>query len=380
MSWWSPMVFGAEDPVVQQGKSVQLELSKLDGVESSDQLLSADEVEVSSQSEQSEQSDVTSVPTWFLSRRDASQKWAIIPSPSRNDTYGYMGSLRGFIYPTRPIGYYTAVSVTGSENGFWSVDGSYQSWKENGDQWDFYVLYDGFSDPYYGEGHFTKVDDFQYLSSNKVSVHLQYLFNLGWFLYGGAFTGFQYREEDSLQPKFPTEHALLVGLLLYYDSRNDLFDPTEGEYYSVRSWLLAQTRTPLFLDGSIQLFFPVLSRVVLAQHGKMGLTLLEPSSYLFRFKLGGTQTLRGFRFNRFRGENYYLSQTEVRVSLFRFLTLAVFCDLGSADDNVFTLSPHISYGGGVRLGLPPNYNQKIRIEWGFGEDQTNWMIAFAHPF
>ena len=320
-------------------------------------------------------------PSWFLSGdSQARQKWAVIPSPSHNETYGWMGSVRAFIYPTGSVGYYTAASGTVSEEGLWSAGLSYQFWKANGEQLSFYALYDGFSDPYYGEGNNTLASDLQFIPSHKAGAGLQYVFKLGRFLYGGGFTGFQYREETSSKPLFPIDSSARMGLILYYDSRDNFFNPGLGEYYSVRSWFLTQSPSPLFLEGDARVFLPLFKGVMLAQRGQMGLALLAPAGYVFRFSLGGPQKLRGFQLNRFRGDSYYLSQTEIRISPFRFLTLAGFMDLGAAGDSALTELPHLSYGGGVRLGFPPNYSQKLRIEFGIGEDQTNVIIAFSHPF
>ena len=319
-------------------------------------------------------------PSWFLSRKNTHHKWAIIPSPSRNDTYGYMGNIRAFIYPVYSLGYYTAISATVSEQQLFSVDFAYQYWKKNDNHLDIFLVYDGFSDPYYGEGKHTEADQLKYISSNKLNLQLEYVTNVNSFLYAGAFTGWQYRKETSAKPLFPAESALSFGMLLYYDSRDNRFNPSHGEYYIVRSWLLAQRSSPLFLEAATRLFIPLAKNLVLAQHGKIGLTLLQPSSFLFRFKLGGSYALRGFWLGRFRGEQYYLSQTEIRYSPLRFLTLAGFMDVGVADDKALTMSPRISFGGGIRLGFPPHYHQKLRIEWGFGEDQQNVMIAFDHPF
>ena len=102
--------------------------------------------------------------------------------------------------------------------------------------------------------------------------------------------------------------------------------------------------------------------------------------YMLRFSLGGPDTLRGFHQNRFRGESFYLSQTELRYTPFLFLTLVGFVDLGVAGDQPFSAGPRYSFGGGLRIGLPPDYRHKVRIEWGEGEDQQNFIVTMFHPF
>ncbi len=319
-------------------------------------------------------------PSWFLSGKDTSQKWAIVPSPSYNDTYGTMGTIRAFIYPTLPVGYYTAISATLSEKHMLETEFIYQQWRENGDRWQASAIYNDFSDPYYGEGHFSKVEDLTYIPAHKLGAHVEYTFKLADFLYNSVFLALQYRQEKQSKPLFATEATLFTGLELFYDSRDNVFNPSSGEYYSLKSWVLADVNTPIFLEGNIRLFVSPLKSVVLAGQAKMGLSVLTSPSYVFRFNLGGPDTLRGFRINRFRGAVYYLYQAELRWSPVSFLTFAGFVDLGVADDKALQFFPHISYGAGIRVGMPHNNDQKIRIEWGFGEDQSNFIVTFFHPF
>ncbi len=328
-------------------------------------------------------------PSWFTSTDDNNQKWAIVPSYSHNSTYGHIPGGRFFIYPVGDTGYYTALESAFSMDLFFSTVFSYKYWRKNGDQFDFEALYDGFSEPYYGEGSETDADNKKDIPTHKVYVRMEYVSRIYESLYGGAFIRFDYRKEKSSETElFPQESILSGGFLVRYDSRNNYFNPTEGEYYQVQSWLLSRMPSPVLLEGDIRLFFSLMENLVVAVRGMAGLTFLNPSSYSFRFSLGGSNMLRGYRLNRFRGENYYLSQTELRYTILNFLTVTGFFDFGSANDEIFR-PPRYSFGGGFRFGLPPDYNKKIRAEFGIGlgtgenqynKDQFNIIVSFGHPF
>lgn len=329
-------------------------------------------------------------PSWFTSGDDNNQKWAVFPSYSHNSTYGHILGGRFFIYPVDDTGYYTSLESAVSMDLFFSTAFSYKYWRENGDQFDLVTLYDGFSEPYYGEGSETKAEDRKDIPIHKIYMRMEYVSRIYESFYGGAFIRFDYRKEkeSELEELFPQELVLSGGFLARYDSRNDYFNPTEGEYYQVQSWLLSTMPSPVLLEGDIRLFFSLMEDFVVALRGMAGLTFLNPSSHLFRFSLGGSNMLRGYRLNRFRGENYYLSQTELRYTILKFITVAGFFDFGSANDEMFR-PPRYSFGGGLRFGLPPDYNKKIRVEFGIGlgteeqqynVDQFNIIVSFGHPF
>lgn len=318
-------------------------------------------------------------PSWFTVRDDNPQKWALVPSYSRNSTYDHIFGGRFFVYPAGNTGYYTSLQANFNRDLFFYTAFTYKYWMENGDQFDSIVSYNGFSEPYYGEGHQTRPEDRKDIPIYKVHIQAEYVSKIRSDLYGGAFFRFDHRKEKGGVELFPRELIVSGGLLLRYDSRDNLFNPNWGEYYQVRSFLLSRMPSPVFLEGDVRFFFSLLDNFVLALHGAGGLTFLNPSSHLFRFPLGGPDLLRGYRLNRFRGENYYLSQTELRYTPLKFLTVVGFFDFGQANDTL-SFSPRYSFGGGLRFGLPPDYNKKIRAEVGIGEDQYNIVVSFGHPF
>jgi outer membrane protein assembly factor BamA len=102
-------------------------------------------------------------------------------------------------------------------------------------------------------------------------------------------------------------------------------------------------------------------------------------NYMYKFRLGGSGTMRGYLENRFRGQKYYAQQTELRFPIWKLFSGAAFLGFGDATDSSFT-NAKMAYGGGIRIGLPPDYVSKVRIDVGFGRDSSGVYADFGQAF
>jgi outer membrane protein insertion porin family len=107
-----------------------------------------------------------------------------------------------------------------------------------------------------------------------------------------------------------------------------------------------------------------------------------------QFFLGGPESLRGYREDRFWGNNSLLVSAELRQPLARSFTGVLFLDAGttwggdyrSVNINGFTQSnfrPRIGVGFGIRVRTPI---APIRIDFGFGEEGGRTHISFGNIF
>ncbi len=88
--------------------------------------------------------------------------------------------------------------------------------------------------------------------------------------------------------------------------------------------------------------------------------------------------MRGYQYNRFVGEQYYLAQIESRFIALRWLSFVVHTGLGDAARialSDFTRPKHV-WGFGMRIGLPPNFVAKVRFEFALSPDEKNFYLAF----
>jgi outer membrane protein insertion porin family len=121
--------------------------------------------------------------------------------------------------------------------------------------------------------------------------------------------------------------------------------------------------------------------VVLAHRLSGGASLGQPD-YAERYSLGGTSELRGFEDNRFRGNQYYCMQEEVRAPLWKALSAAASVDLGDISDGALSVErPRHSVQAGVRMGIPPSYGMKARLDVGYGDSgEHSLALQFGETF
>lgn len=133
-------------------------------------------------------------------------------------------------------------------------------------------------------------------------------------------------------------------------------------------------------------YFRVGAKNVLALRLLGGVTTGNPP-YLEQFLIGGTESLRGFRSDRFAGARMAILNTEYRFPLSTALIGVVFADVGDAwggdiaDDPFFrgdkTFTAHVGYGVGVRVKTPIG---PIRLDIGFSNEGTETHFGVSHMF
>jgi outer membrane protein assembly factor BamA len=186
-------------------------------------------------------------------------------------------------------------------------------------------------------------------------------------------------EEEARQkdPYSSRENTFGVGLQLHADHRNVKNNPSFGWYQNLS--LKAFERFGL-IDADLRLFQHVVAEELVVAYQLAGGVAIGEPSYLGQFRLGGTDRLRGFYENRFRGSKYYLQQTEIRFPIFKAIGGASFLEFGEVSNVPEFKAPSVSYGVGLRVGLPPDYVAKIRLDVAFSKDQQGVFLDFGHPF
>lgn len=200
--------------------------------------------------------------------------------------------------------------------------------------------------------------------------------------------------------------ASLVQLSLMYDTRDFDPDPYRGVFFEFGNEHSAKYTGSEFTFHKMLLqarhYLPiaprVLRRTLLATRLGYG-TILGEQAPFFEFQdqwsaegsiraLGGSQTLRGFKANRFLGRTVGFVNIEFRHRFADFdaigqnftLTVAPFLDLGSVGDKVLLVAPTIraSAGAGLRIGW--NRSTVIVADAAFSREDAQFFVNFNQSY
>lgn len=249
-------------------------------------------------------------------------------------------------------------------------------------------------EPNYGAGPLTNAYDRVDLKLFKNMLRLESLWYAGMGFSVGPTIDYKIRRNfsrdgdptlaQSRDPYADKEDSWGVGFSQVWDLRDNPMSPRYGWYQALK--LLTFPADLQFeragytqLQSEVRLFQFLFSHdLVFAFQLTGGVTFGLPS-YLNEYKLGGTDFLRGYLENRFRGKRFYNQQNEIRFPIYKAVSGVGFMEFGEATNEAFA-HPSMSYGTGIRIGLPPDYISKIRIDFAIGRDQRGVFFDFGQAF
>jgi len=220
--------------------------------------------------------------------------------------------------------------------------------------------------------------------------------------------GFSLLQRDFNQGKISGLNGGWVSILqtaLIYDTRDFEPDPTKGLYFEVANeysskYIASQFDfNKLFVQGRAYQKLPFGKRTVLA--GRVGVgNIFGLNAPFFEFQdqwspdgsinaLGGKQSLRGYRANRFLARSLWFANVELRYRIaetkfgkqrFAF-GIAPFFDAGTVRDKWQDLgfkNVKTSYGGGLRIAW--NQSTILSIDYGLSKEDKLLYIGLGQVF
>lgn len=206
--------------------------------------------------------------------------------------------------------------------------------------------------------------------------------------------------EDGLISGVDGGWVSIIQTALIFDTRDFEPDPTKGYYFEVANEYSSKyigsqfDFNKLFIQGRAYQKIPVGKRTVLA--GRFGIgNIFGDNAPFFEFQdqwspegsinaLGGRQSLRGYRANRFLARSMWFTNVELRVRLaetklgkqrFAF-GVAPFFDAGTVRDRWQDLNFNnikYSYGGGLRIA----WNQSTILSFDYGHSKEDRLFYFG---
>lgn len=206
--------------------------------------------------------------------------------------------------------------------------------------------------------------------------------------------------EDGLISGVDGGWVSIIQTALIFDTRDFEPDPTKGYYFEIANEYSSKyigsqfDFNKLFIQGRAYQKLPIGKRTVLA--GRFGAgNIFGNNAPFFEFQdqwspegsinaLGGRQSLRGYRDNRFLARSMWFTNVELRVRLAetqigkqRFAVgVAPFFDAGTVRDRWQDLNfknIKTSYGGGLRIA----WNQSTVLSFDYGHSKEDRLFYFG---
>ncbi len=275
----------------------------------------------------------------------------------------------------------------------YAIESKYTYWNHADMYYKLEFEASNFFDSYFGEGNLTNPKIQQKIDIFKTVLNPSVWKRYSRQLSAGLLTELRYRNEtgvDAVSGRqiFGNDFTPVVGIALNYDTRDHTVLTKQGQYYLAKldygpSTLSSRRSAVDFvrLELESRHFMKATESIVLAGQLAFGTAFGDPG-YQYRFNLGGSRKLRGFQSNRLRGRHYYMAQGETRLDVLRWLGFVGFMGVGdTADKNLGDFGrPKLTGGLGLRLGLPPDFVAKARIDFAFSRDESAFYLNFNEAF
>ena len=182
-----------------------------------------------------------------------------------------------------------------------------------------------------------------------------------------------------------------AGIIVIYDTRDNIYSTTEGQYESFDAEYYGRTLGSDYTFSRYTLdarkFIPITkghddhSSVLAAQF--YGILANGVVPFYMMAELGGDSKLRGYYLGRFRENDLGLFQAEYRFPIWWRFGGDVFAGAGEVGHTLadFTFHGiHPSFGVGLRLLVVPEEHLNARLDYGIGTDSKGLYLAILEAF
>jgi outer membrane protein insertion porin family len=217
-----------------------------------------------------------------------------------------------------------------------------------------------------------------------IEKDLSYNFNIAFLTFKTSPTP----NEENPYVITPTKgNYISLGASITKDNRDDEFYPTRGTLASlnldqaIRSSGNLNSFTKVSID--YRKYFNFKKERVLAVRTFLGLAT-SSTPFIYQYTLGGSDTLRGYDFNRFIGNRAFMVNIEYRIPInkkIENLYGAVFVDWGAAflpNEKISLSKAGFDYGLGVRFVLPQFGS--IRIDYAISNEKSKLVVGVGQMF
>ena len=336
--------------------------------------------------------------SWFFEDKHSVHKIGITPNYTYDKTKGSRLGFSFFSYSPKEKGYYFNTSASlYLFRPFYRFSLSFIGNRKNTFRSKANLIYDNHYKIYYGDVKNPSSMLAKQKEQTQIHAH-RFIINYDLFyqekeqdFYFGLGARIFFRKERPFFQEdkiyFKPEGFLFLRAFAGFDTRDNWKDPKKGAFHQLsfgckanfsllESYCQGEGDLRFYLALFKKTDFSILKDSTLALRAFAGSAFLSASSYATKYSLTGysffqnLNTLRGFKRNRFIGDKIYFTQAELRWPIWdKYLQGVIFLELGEVAEFNKPFSDFvIDYGLGIRFGLPPKYDMKLRVDWGTGRD------------
>ena len=176
-----------------------------------------------------------------------------------------------------------------------------------------------------------------------------------------------------------------AGALITWDSRNNAFSPTKGEFFEVS--MTSFENQPKDFDYSNYIFDfrkyietrrnEVVAFQIYFNFNKGSIPILSLAS------MGGHSLMRGYYSGRFRDKDLVAAQVEYRMHVWKRFGVVGFAGAGQVSNHLEDLGINqfkVAIGAGLRVALKPQERLNLRLDYGVARNSQGFYLTVAEAF
>jgi hypothetical protein len=258
------------------------------------------------------------------------------------------------------------------------------------------ISYSSFPDQFWGIGNKTPASNQESYKFKQIYVYLHGQRTLG----NHFFIGLRYEYQTVLEVDYKANglfdqqnvpgrygyHISGAGLSLTYDTRNNAFSPSRGQFIQVYASQFDRVTGSDFVytnyAADFRKFWTIYRQQVLAVqaygfYNSGDVPLRSLASF------GGANSMRGYYSGRFRDKNQEFVQVEYRVPVIGRFGVVAFGGVGDVNHNftdVYLDQLKYSWGAGVRVALSKSEKLNLRLDYGIGQQSSGFYFQLGEAF
>lgn len=258
------------------------------------------------------------------------------------------------------------------------------------------ISFSKFVDKFYGIGNETSFDDEENFTSRITRIRIHFLKRLHPKLKFGFRYNFEHNKITEVEEDGKLENkdilgseggtASGLGLVMHWDTRDNVFSPSSGNYHQLSATLYRKALGSDYdftsYNFDLRRYVSLFSSHVLAFQGYVNFISGDPPFQSLSL-IGGDETMRGYYLGRYRDKNMIAVQMEYRMPLWKRIGLVGFVGYGDVAAKIshFDLkSFRYSVGFGLRYMFSPKERLNLRLDVGFGEGTAGVYFTASEAF